>query len=89
MLPKDTCTTTTVTTYKHKLNTALRLFGETSCDDITTSKAQVFFDGLGNKYKSKTIRGLYDTVNAAFRLAVSQGLINSNPFQNVSVGKVT
>jgi len=83
-----TCTQTTVSTYKTKLNSMYKMLGEMDCSDITPKKAQKLFDALSDKYKSKTIRGLFDIVNAAFRLAVSQDLINDNPFQCVNICKV-
>jgi len=85
---KDTCTDTTATTYKHKLNTVLKLLGDVDCNVITTVQAQELFDSLGDKYKSKTIRGLYDVTNAAFRYAEAEGLVKRNPFLHVNVGKV-
>lgn len=80
--------TSTVDTYKYKLNTAKKNLEYEDTEKVTKEVAQAFIDNLSEKYATKTVRGIYDVVNAAFRFAVSNGSIKGNPFEGCHVNPV-
>lgn len=80
--------TSTVDTYKYKLNTAKKNLEYEDTEKVTKEVAQAFIDNLSEKYATKTVRGIYDVVNAAFRFAASNGSIKSNPFEDCHVNPV-
>ena len=79
---------TTVDTYIYKLNMVKKYLKYTDSECVTKEVAQKFIDTLAEQYSTKTVRGLYDVVNAAFRLAYSDGLIKENPFEDCFVNQV-
>ena len=79
------CSEATVSTYKCRLSTALRNMHFKDCTDISNADAQLFVESLMKTYKSKTVRTIYDVVNAAYKLAVKDGYILSNPFEHISM----
>ena len=82
---EKTCSELTVSTYKYKLGTALRNMHFEKNTDLSKADAQAFVECLMDKYKSKTVRAIYDVVNAAYKLAIKDGYISSNPFEHISI----
>ena len=82
------CATSTYDTYKYRLNTARKKLKYDDSDEMTYVTAQEFLDSLSESYSNKTLRGIYDVVNAAFKFAVSNGYIKENPFETCQINQV-
>ena len=86
---QSSCSKSTVVTYKHKFSTASKYLDiDKDADDISSIDAQKIVDELSENYATKTVRGIYDVINAAFRLAVSKGTVKKNPFETCLVNQV-
>lgn len=55
---------------------------------LTKNDIQQIFDSLSSSYKAKTLRSMCAVADAAFRMAVSKGQVNSNPFVGVMIGRI-
>lgn len=57
-------------------------------EKITKEEIQEIFDSLSSSYKAKTLKSMHAVADAAFRMAVSKGQVNSNPFVGVMIGRI-
>lgn len=83
------CAKSTVYTYKCKFSTVSKYLDmNKEIEDITSTEAQGIIDIISEQYATKTVRSIYDLVNAMSNLAVSEGVIKVNPFEKCLVSQV-
>lgn len=81
------CAPVTIDTYKFKLATVTKIFGNMLVEHINVSVAQEHFNKLSESYAKKSVVDFLVITKAAFKYAVKTGKIKNNPFEEVWVDK--